>query len=105
MRTQVLSYDRMRYFISQLEGKNLAANKSELRAARTVLGAAIERELTPRQQECVRLYFYEGFTMDEIAKQLGVSKPVVWRHLQRAKKKLEHSLLYAALASHSADED
>lgn len=105
MRTKVLSYDKMRQFLGQIDGENFTSSSKELKAAIKVLSAAVDRELTLRQQECVRLYFYEGLSMPEIAKRLNIGKPVVWRHLQRAKKKLSSSMLYAALASRSSDED
>ncbi len=41
----------------------------------------ITKELTDRQNECVRLYFYEGKTQDEIGDILGISRRVVSQHL------------------------
>lgn len=44
--------------------------------------------LTQRQKECLILYCYDCRTMDDIAEILGLSKPVVSRHIQAGTKKL-----------------
>lgn len=54
------------------------AMKRELLAA---LHRLIESELTPRQQECIRLYFLEGRTQQEVAEELGICRRVVSQHL------------------------
>lgn len=44
--------------------------------------------LTPRQREIVRLYFFEGMKIPEIASVLSLYKSTVSRHLEAAKKNL-----------------
>ena len=41
----------------------------------------ISEELTDRQTDCVKLYFYEGKTQEEIGEILGISRRVVSQHL------------------------
>ncbi len=41
----------------------------------------IAKDLTGRQAECIRLYFYEDKTQQEIGNLLGISRRVVSQHL------------------------
>jgi RNA polymerase sigma factor (sigma-70 family) len=56
-------------------------NQARRREILTLIHEIIEKELTPVQQQCVRLYFFEGKTQDEIAEMLGISRRVVSQHL------------------------
>lgn len=58
---------------------------------------AMEQELTPRQRQCVELYYFDRLTMEEIGRELGIGKATVCRHLQKSKKRLGRALGYAAL--------
>lgn len=44
--------------------------------------------LTERQQEIIRAYFYQDFSLAEIAENLEISRQAVYDHLQRAEKQL-----------------
>jgi len=51
---------------------------------RTVLPevkAVIESHLTPRQQQIITLYYFQGRTQEEIARLLGLTQSTVSRHL------------------------
>lgn len=48
--------------------------------------------LTPRQQDIVRMYFFEQLTQNEISEQLGVSQSAVCQCIDRAKDKLRERL-------------
>ena len=48
-------------------------------------------KLTERQREVVELYYFKGMTQQEIADELGISKPGVHYALQGALKKLKKS--------------
>lgn len=61
------------------------------------LRLALERELTPRQRECVELYYYQGLTMEEVGKRLGIGKATVCRHLQKSEARLQRSIAYMQL--------
>jgi DNA-directed RNA polymerase specialized sigma subunit len=58
--------------------RDLQAKKQKLL---THVREIIEHELTPMQKRCVRLYFFEGKTQEEIALVLGISRRVVSQHI------------------------
>ena len=70
-------------------------NEVQMSRLRRGLRQAREKELTPRQQEVLRLYFDECMTIPQIAKELSVNRSTVSRTLRRAKDRLYHSLRYA----------
>lgn len=74
-----------------------AAGDNEARRQRLHrnLQRAMERELTPRQQEMMRLRFGEGYSVTDIAQQLGVNKSTVSRSITRAQEKLRRFLVYS----------
>jgi RNA polymerase sigma-70 factor (ECF subfamily) len=43
------------------------------------------QQLTPSRESVVRLFYYEGFTIEQIAKMLGISTGAVQVHLHRAR--------------------
>ena len=53
----------------------------------------------PRQRECVVRYYYQQETRGAIGGGLGIGKPAVCRHLQRARRRLGKVLSYAAFLS------
>ena len=59
-----------------------------------VLKKAVEGELTPRQRECVMLYYGGRKNEKEIALLLGVRTPTVSRHLKKARERLHRVLNY-----------
>jgi len=46
----------------------------------SVLGI-IDKELTPTQRECIKLYFFDQKTQQEVAEILGISRRVVSQHI------------------------
>ena len=52
---------------------------------------AAMKKLTERQKEVIELYYFKGMTQQEIADELGISKPGVHYALQGALKKLKKS--------------
>ena len=59
------------------------------------LPIAIAEELTPRQQQLLRMFYYDGKTVTVIARELAVNKSTVSRTLHRAQERLRKSLRYA----------
>ena len=57
------------------------ARREKRQAVLKQIRQIIENELTERQAECVKLYFYKGKTQEEIADILGISRRVVSQHL------------------------
>ena len=48
-------------------------------------------KLTERQTEVIQLYFYKGMTLQEIAEELGITKPAVHYAMKGALKKMKKS--------------
>ena len=48
-------------------------------------------KLTERQTEVIQLYFYKGMTLQEIAEELGITKPAVHYAMKGALKKMRKS--------------
>lgn len=96
MRTRSLSLDQMqRTFELTAPGQD---NHHDMEKAARLLRTAIQQELTPRQQECVQLYFFQQLTMEEVGRQLGIGKATVCRHLQKSKHRLGRALSYAGFS-------
>jgi len=49
--------------------------------------SAVEQALTPKQREAVELFFFEGLSQSEIARQLGVSQQVVQKRLYGVRRR------------------
>ena len=67
-------------------------NSLQMERVRRNLRWALESELTPRQRQMVVLYYDRRLSMRQIARLLGVQPSTVTRTLQRARRRLEHSL-------------
>lgn len=70
-------------------------NSQRKERLRRNLRRAMKRELTPRQQEIMALYFFENRTMSEISELLGINKSTVSRCLHRGQARLRHFLEYS----------
>lgn len=75
--------------------QNASDNGEQLDRLRTKLRYARSAELTQRQQQMLRLYFEEGKTMPQIARELHVSCSTVSRTLRRARERLYRCLRYS----------
>ena len=49
-------------------------NRRQRQEAFRILHIAIEKELTPRQRDCLLLYYRDQLTMQAIARELGLTK-------------------------------
>ncbi|RKJ40045.1 sigma-70 family RNA polymerase sigma factor [Acutalibacter sp. 1XD8-33] len=106
MRTKLVSLDEIRNFFGREDSLGPDQGRGiDRRSAKAVLQLAIERDLTDRQRECVRLYFFDGLTMEEAGQALGVNKATVYRHLQKALARLERALAYAAAIRRAEQEE
>ena len=56
--------------------------------------AVIDNELTEKQQEVIRAFYFEEKSISEIAAERGVNKSSVSRCLNRAEKKVRLCLKY-----------
>ena len=95
MRAKLISLDGWEEAIADLDTTEQASNRAQLLRVQKLLRLAVEQELTDRQKECVRLYFYENLTEKQIGQRLGVGKSTVCRHLQKAKARLYRALKYS----------
>jgi len=59
-----------------------------------VLSTAIRCELTPRQRECVVMYYYDNKKMPDIAFELSLSVSTVSRHIKAGVRKLKNIANY-----------
>ncbi len=75
--------------------QNAADNSERLERLRRNLRQARERELTPRQRQMLDLYYDQGMTIPQIARELGVNRSTVSRTLRRARDRLYRCLRYA----------
>ncbi len=75
--------------------QNAGDNSEQLDRLRRSLRRAREQELTPRQRQTLELYFDQGMTIPQIARELGVNRSTVSRTLRRAKNRLYRCLRYA----------
>ena len=48
--------------------------------------------LKPKDRALLHLYYYEGYSQEEIAKILGITRTAVQTRMQRARKKLEEEM-------------
>lgn len=46
--------------------------------------------LTPRQQQITKEYYYEDFSLSEIAQRLNISRSAVADHLHRSEERLQY---------------
>jgi RNA polymerase sigma factor (sigma-70 family) len=67
----------------------------EYRRMLKALTKAVDGELTKRQRECVRLYYYEGKNLVQIAQELQIGAPTVSKHLKKARMRLSAVLRYS----------
>ena len=71
-----------------------ATNRSDRERMKRILYRAINHELTPRQRDCLTMYYLEGMKMKDIADALHLSRSTVTRHIQAATRKLRRVASY-----------
>lgn len=57
---------------------------------------AIATELTARQHQMITMYYLQGISMPEIARELGVNISTVSRTIQRGRVRLKRCLRYGS---------
>lgn len=53
---------------------------------------AVVGNLSPKYRAAIHLYYYEGYSQEEIAKILGITRTAVQTRMQRARQSLEKEL-------------
>ena len=74
--------------------QNSEDNSLQLERLRRNLRRAREQELTPRQQDLLRLHYEQKLSVSEIAALLNVNASTVSRTLERARNRLRRCLQY-----------
>ena len=77
------------------ERENSEDNSEQLARLRRNMRRVREKELTPRQQEMLHLYYDLGLSIPQIAREKGVHKSSVSRTLARARERLKRYLQYS----------
>ena len=70
-------------------------NQEQMERLRRNLRRAREQELTPRQQQVLKLRYEQNMNGAEIARMLGLNRSTVSRTIRRAQKRLRRCLQYA----------
>ena len=85
---QALEYQALRQFIK-------LTDPSDSESAAKKIAESVKNELTPRQQEFVRMYYIDQMTMYDIAAETGISVSTVSKTLKRARERLRKFLKYS----------
>ena len=72
-----------------------ATNNDQIDRIKRNLTTAIDQDLTSRQRQMLSLYYFKGYTMERIGKELGVNKSTVSRTITRAVRRLYRALRYS----------
>lgn len=72
-----------------------ADNNGEREKMLRTLRRAMEGELTERQRECVRLRYFDGKSINEVADAMGVTPPTASKHLKKARARLGKVMGYS----------
>ncbi len=99
MRTKILSLDEMKAFVGREDFDFSEDNSALMKRAAAVLREAIETELTEKQRQCVKLYFFDGLKEREIGELMGVNKSTVSRHISKGKQRLRRCVKYSCYES------
>ena len=77
------------------ERENSEDNSEQIARLRRNMRRVRERELTPRQEEMLHLYYDLGMSIPQIAREKGINKSTVSRTLSRGREKLKRYLQYS----------
>lgn len=92
---RILSLDHFTGDLYSLRQYNLhGGNEKEIQRMKRFLEKALRAELTPRQRQCLVMYYFEGLSMTETGRQLGISTSAVSRHIKRALRCLRARSIY-----------
>ena len=75
--------------LAEAGGEHTTASRLEL---------AIERELTPRQRQLVRMYYLRQMPMKDIAAELGITVGTASRTIKRGRERLKRCMNYGGRA-------
>ena len=90
------------YYDAVEEEGGYDARRAQHKAFAAVIPLLMERELTERQEVCLRYHYVYGKSQSEIAALLKLSQPTVSRHIRTAKSILNNELAYCYAAVYTA---
>lgn len=95
---QKISYDNTYGMVDLAVYTNLMAedNREQMGRLKRNLTHALRQDITERQRQYMILYYGQGLSMEEIARQVGVNKSTVSRTLKRGRQRLFRCLRYGA---------
>ena len=71
-------------------------NSQQMGRLRRNVMRALREDVTPRQRECMLLYYEKRLNMREIAELMGIDKCTVSRNIKRGESRLRRCLRYGA---------
>ena len=71
-------------------------NSQQMGRLRRNVMRALREDVTPRQRECMLLYYEKRLNMREIAELMGIDKSTVSRNIKRGESRLRRCLRYGA---------
>ena len=71
-------------------------NSEQMGRLRRNVMRALQEDVTPRQRECMLLYYEKRLNMRQIAELAGVGKSTVSRNIKRGESRLRRCLRYGA---------
>ncbi len=74
-----------------------ATNEKQISQMKNMLLHAMDTELTEKQREITKDFYFGGLSVTEISSKQNVNKSTVSRHLKRSKEKLQKALSYGFL--------
>ncbi len=81
--------------LQQWQKSSAEDNHQRIQRLLRYLPVAMKEDLTPRQQQLLQMFYYDGKTVTDIARELSINKSTVSRTLHRARDRLRKSLRYA----------
>ncbi len=86
-----LNSDKISFEKSLMNGDD---NSEKRQKVLKILMDVIDNDLTDRQRHCLLEYYFKGKKMKTIARELGITPPVVTRHIQMGASKLYKTVKY-----------
>ena len=71
-----------------------SSNAEKRKRLKKLLETGIKSELTERQKTCIMRYYAENTPAEEIAKELGITKATVYKHIRSGRKRLKKCVDY-----------
>lgn len=82
----------MLYFTSEtFLNKVCKDNSEQIARMKEAVKTAINKELTDKQRKYLKMYYFDGMTMEQIALKNGVTKGIISRTIKKALDNIKNS--------------